>query len=65
MKKVVLSLAVLFTVALASCGNKKAEAVDSDSMMDTLVEDTMTVQEDTVNADTTLPAEEVKADSVK
>lgn len=64
MKKVVLSLAVLFTVALVSCGNKKAEAVDSDSMMDTVIEDT-TVQEDTVNADTTLPAEEVKADSVK
>lgn len=65
MKKVVLSLAVLFTVALVSCSNKKAEAVDSDSMMDTLVEDTMNVQEDSLNADSTLPAQEVKADSVK
>lgn len=34
MKKVVLSLAVLFSVALVSCGgNKAAEAVDSDTVV--------------------------------
>lgn len=31
MKKVILSLAVLFSVAMVSCGNKNAEAQDSDS----------------------------------
>lgn len=39
MKKLVLSLAVLFSVALVSCGDKKAEANDSDSVV---VESTMT-----------------------
>lgn len=34
MKKVVLSLAVLFSMALVSCGgNKAAEAADSDSVV--------------------------------
>lgn len=31
MKKVILSLAVLFSVAMVSCGNKNAQAQDSDS----------------------------------
>lgn len=35
MKKVVLSLAVLFTVALVSCSGNKEAAADSDSMMAT------------------------------
>lgn len=34
MKKVVLTLAVLFSVAMVACnGNKKAEAVDSDTVV--------------------------------
>lgn len=33
MKKLVYTLAVLFTVALVSCGGKKAEAVDSDTVV--------------------------------
>jgi len=34
MKKIVYSLAVLFSVALVSCGGeKKAEAVDTDTML--------------------------------
>nr|QIM10831.1 hypothetical protein Muribac1_0400 [uncultured Muribaculaceae bacterium] len=33
MKKVVLSLAVLFSVAMVSCGGQKAEAADSDSVV--------------------------------
>ena len=34
MKKVVLSLAVLFSVAMVACnGNKQAEAADSDSII--------------------------------
>jgi len=33
MKKVVLSLAVLFTVALVSCSGNKKEAADSDTIM--------------------------------
>lgn len=42
MKKVVLSLAVLFTVALVSCSGNKNEATDSDS----IVADTEVVAED-------------------
>lgn len=60
MKKVVLSLAVLFTVALVSCGNKKAEAVDSD----TLPMDTFVAVEESVAAtdsDTTVAVEAVEA----
>ncbi|MCM1291311.1 MAG: hypothetical protein NC201_00445 [Prevotella sp.] len=33
MKKIVLSLAVLASVALVSCGNKEAAAADSDSVV--------------------------------
>lgn len=33
MKKVVLALAVVFSAALVSCGNKTAEAVDSDTVL--------------------------------
>ncbi len=33
MKKVVLALAVVFGVAMVSCSDKKAEAVDSDTVV--------------------------------
>ncbi len=67
MKKVVLSLAVLASVALVSCGGKKAEAtVDSDTVVvveeetiaDTVAVDTNAVE---VAADTTVVAAEVPA----
>lgn len=71
MKKVVLSLAVLFSVALVSCGGKKAEAnADSDSMIavEEVVTDTLTVEptsDSTANvevaADTTVAAAPVEA----
>lgn len=48
MKKVVLSLAVLFSVAMVSCGgNKAAEAQDSDTIV---VEETVAVEEVTVDS---------------
>ncbi len=63
MKKLVLSLAVLFSVAMVSCGGKKAEAVDSDS----IIAAEEVVAEETVdsNNDTTLTVEAaaVNADS--
>lgn len=43
MKKIVLALAVVFSVALVSCGSKQAEAVDSD----TVVVEEVAVDEDT------------------
>jgi uncharacterized protein YcfL len=54
MKKVVYTLAVLFSVAMVSCGSKQAEAVDSDSVVaDTVVEtvDTAAVDSNAVVAD--------------
>lgn len=57
MKKLVLSLAVLFSVAMVSCGNsQKAEAVDSDTVEAAVVEEVATDSTDTVVA-----AEEVVA----
>lgn len=54
MKKIVYSLAVLFSVALVSCGGeKKAEAVDSDTMLQ--VEEVVAV--DSAAADTLVAAE--------
>lgn len=45
MKKVVLSLAVLFSMAMVSCGgNKAAEATDSDSVAVENIEDTVAVE---------------------
>lgn len=59
MKKVVYSLAVLFSVALVSCGgNKAAEAVDTDSVVAEVVEDTMVVAND---SDTAVVVEEAAA----
>lgn len=68
MKKVFFSLAVLATVALVSCNSKKAEAVDSDTVVAEVVEESVAV--DTANGDTTVveaAAEvvEAPADSAK
>lgn len=75
MKKVVLSLAVLFSIAMVSCGgNKQAEATDSDSMMvaEETVVDTVAVEPTsdstanvTVASDTTVVAGEVPAEPAK
>lgn len=46
MKKIALSLAVLFSVALVSCGNSNKEAADSD----TIVADTAVVVAEEVAA---------------
>lgn len=61
MKKVVLSLAVLFSVAMVSCGSNKAEAVDSDSVVveEVAVEEVVVdspVNDSTVAVDTTVAA---------
>lgn len=55
MKKIVLSLAVLASVALVSCGNKAAEAADSDSV---LVEDTVVATEVVTDSDTVVAVSE-------
>lgn len=60
MKKIALSLAVLFSVALVSCGNKQAEATDSDSVM---VEDTTVVAEAANDSETLVVAEETVAET--
>ncbi len=62
MKKIVLSLAVLFSVALVSCGNKAAETTDSDSMVVDTIE-AVAVEEsiDTTTKDTTVQVEAVEA----
>ena len=58
MKKIVLALAVVFSVALVSCGNKNAEAVDTDTVV-AVVEETVadTVNDSTVVTDTVVAAE--------
>ena len=67
MKNVVLSLAVLFSVAMVACnGNKKAEAVDT---VDTVATEEVVVANDS-QADTAAVAEvaaetEAPADSAK
>ncbi len=62
MKKIVLSLAVLFSVALVSCGNKAAEATDTDTMPAETIE-AVAVEEsvDTTTKDTTVAVEAVEA----
>lgn len=68
MKKVVYSLAVLFSVALVSCGgNKAAEATDSETIVAEAIEETVAVD---TNNDTTVAVEaaevvEAPADSAK
>jgi len=66
MKKVVLSLAVLFSMAMVSCGNKQAAAVDSDTVA--VVEEEVVVEDSNAAADTTVVAEVAEvapADSAK
>lgn len=59
MKKVVLSLAVLFSVALVSCGGNKEKAQDSDSIIaeEALVEVSDSTVGDSVVADTVVVAD--------
>lgn len=57
MKKIVLALAVVFSVALVSCGNKNAEAVDSDTVAVVVEEVAADTVGDTVVADTVVAAE--------
>lgn len=62
MKKLVLSLAVLFSMAMVSCGgNKAAEAVDSDSII--AAEAVEVVEEVSNESDTTVSVEAVAVDS--
>ncbi len=57
MKKVVLSLAVLFSMAMVSCGgNKEAQVADSDSVV---AEEEVVVAEDSNAAGDTVVAAEV------
>ncbi|MDE6194253.1 MAG: hypothetical protein K2M83_09765 [Muribaculaceae bacterium] len=49
MKKIVLALAVVFSVALVSCGNKQAAAEDS---ANAVVEEAVEVAVDSVNDST-------------
>lgn len=61
MKKLVFSLAVLFSVAMVSCGgNKTTETVDSDTMV---VEET--VEEVVADSNDTTAATEVAAEVVE
>lgn len=61
MKKLALSLAVLFSVALVSCGGNKAENCDSDTCaMDTVVAVEVAEVVDSAN-DTAVAAEAVEA----
>ena len=66
MKKIVYSLAVLFSVALVSCGNKAAEATDSDSIdttaMEIVAEETVDTVGDSVK-DTTVAVEAVATEA--
>ncbi len=59
MKKIVLALAVIASVALVSCGDKKAEAVDSaaEDTVTAVVETLNDTVGDTVVADTVVAAE--------
>ncbi|MCM1491333.1 MAG: hypothetical protein NC095_11000 [Muribaculum sp.] len=57
MKKIVLALAVVFSVALVSCGNKNAEAVDSDTVAVVVEEVAADTIGDTVVTDTVVAAE--------
>ena len=63
MKKIALSLAVIATLAMVSCGNKKAENADSDTTDTTTVvaieSDTMVNDSETVATTEAAVAEEV------
>lgn len=65
MKKVVLSLAVLFSVAMVACSNKEAATTDTDSVVaeetvDSTVADSTVA--DSVVADSVAPAAETPAE---
>lgn len=69
MKKLVFSLAVLFSVAMVSCGgNKAAEATDSDTMVaveETVVETVDSANDTNVAVEAAAEVAEVPADSAK
>lgn len=68
MKKVVLSLAVLCSVALVSCGGKKAEATDSAVDTTAAIEEVVVAEDSNAAGDTTVVAAvetEAPADSAK
>ena len=62
MKKVVLALAVVFSVALVSCSSKEAAATDTDSAA---VESTEVVEDTVAHAADSVVADSVVADSAK
>ncbi len=65
MKKVVLALAVVFSVALVSCSSKENKAADSDSVVAVEAVDSVAAA-DSVVADSVAPAaDSVAADSAK
>lgn len=66
MKKLVFSLAVLFSVALVSCGgNKTAEAVDTDTVVTVEVAEVADSNDTTVAVEVAEAAVETPADSAK
>lgn len=67
MKKLVFSLAVLFSVALVSCGggNKAAEAVDTDTVVAVEVAEVADSNDTTVAVEVAEAAVETPADSAK
>ncbi len=69
MKKLVFSLAVLFSVAMVSCGgNKAAEATDTDTMVaveETVVETVDSANDTNVAVEAAAEVAEVPADSAK
>lgn len=66
MKKLVFSLAVLFSVALVSCGgNKAAETVDTDTVVAVEVAEVADSNDTTVAVEVAEAAVETPADSAK
>ena len=64
MKKIALSLAVIATLAMVSCGNKKAETADSDTMVndsETVATTEAAVAEEVTPADNKDAAKDNKA----
>ena len=59
MKKVIFSLAVLCSVALVSCGGKKTEAADTDTVAVTVAEETAVVVNDSETGVAVVEAAEV------
>ncbi|MBD5200650.1 MAG: entericidin [Bacteroidales bacterium] len=66
MKKIVLSLAVLASIALVSCGDKKAETTaDSDTVATEVVEDSAIAEDSAAAPADSAAATETPADSAK